>query len=206
MYNSRGVWGMVWNEQDWKPLNIFSKHVKGNESGGRNRGGNICLRQWHPTPVLLPGKIPWTEEPGRLQSMGSLRVGHDWATSLSHIGEVDGTPIQCSCLENPRDGGAWWAAVYGVAQSWTRLKRLSSSSKIQKTWLSGKKGDKNEFKIDIFGNWMNDYNDYKLYPKFNLRIRTWYHQPDEKRLATSRNQGNYHMSHLKSGQTFRSCK
>ena len=40
-------------------------------------------RQWHPTPVLLPGKIPWTEEPGRLQSMGSLRVRHDWATSLS---------------------------------------------------------------------------------------------------------------------------
>ena len=43
----------------------------------------IWRRQWHPTPVLLPGKIPWTEEPGRLQSIGSLRVGHDWATSLS---------------------------------------------------------------------------------------------------------------------------
>ena len=48
--------------------------------------------------------------------------------SLSCIGEVNGNPLQCSCLENPRDGGAWWAAVYGVAQSWTRLKRLSSSS------------------------------------------------------------------------------
>ena len=45
-----------------------------------------------------------------------------------YIGEGNGTPLQCSCLENPRDGGAWWAAVYGVAQSWTRLKRLSSSS------------------------------------------------------------------------------
>ena len=67
-------------------------------------------------------------EPGRLQSMGSLRVGHDWATSLSCIGEGNGTPLQCSCLENPRDGGAWWAAVYGVPQSRTRLKRLSSSS------------------------------------------------------------------------------
>ena len=44
------------------------------------------------------------------------------------IGEGNGTPLQCSCLENPRDGGAWWAAVYGVAQSWTQLKRLSSSS------------------------------------------------------------------------------
>ena len=49
--------------------------------------------------------------------------------SLSCIGEGNGNPLQCSCLENPRDGGAWWAAVYGVAQSWTRLKRLSSSSK-----------------------------------------------------------------------------
>ena len=48
--------------------------------------------------------------------------------SLSHIGEGNGNPLQCSCLENPRDGGAWWASVYGVAQSQTRLKRLSSSS------------------------------------------------------------------------------
>ena len=49
---------------------------------------------------------------------------------LSCIGEGNGNPLQCSCLENPGDGGAWWAAVYGVAQSWTRLKRLSSSSSI----------------------------------------------------------------------------
>ena len=76
----------------------------------------------------LAWKIPWTEEPGRLQSMGSLRVGHDWATSLSCIGEGTGNLLQCSCLENPRDGGAWWATIYGVSQSWTRLKRLSSSS------------------------------------------------------------------------------
>jgi len=48
--------------------------------------------------------------------------------SLSCIGEGNGNPLQCSCLENPKDGGAWWAAVYGVAQSWTRLKRISSSS------------------------------------------------------------------------------
>ena len=64
------------------------------------------------------------------QFMGSLRVGHKGATSLSLscIGEGNDNPLQCSCLENPRDRGAWWAAVYGVAQSWTRLKRLSSSS------------------------------------------------------------------------------
>ena len=80
----------------------------------------------------LAWKIPWTEEPGRLQSMGSRRVGHDWATSLSlfilMLGEGNGNPLQCSCLENPRDGGAWWAAIYGVSQRQTRLKRLSSSS------------------------------------------------------------------------------
>ena len=77
----------------------------------------------------LAWKIPWTEEPGGLQSMGSRRVGHDWTTSLhfslSCIREGNGN--QCSCLENPRDGGAWWAAVYGVAQSQTWLKRSSSN-------------------------------------------------------------------------------
>ena len=78
----------------------------------------------------LAWKIPWTEEPGRLQSMLLLWVGHNWATSLSlfTFGEGHGNPLQCSSLENPRDGGAWWAAIYGVAQSQTWLKRLSSSS------------------------------------------------------------------------------
>ena len=84
-----------------------------------------------PHSSTLAWKIPWTEEPGGLQFKGSLRVRHDWATSLSLllscIGEGNGNPLQCSCLENPRDGAAWWAAVYGVAQSQTRLKQLSSS-------------------------------------------------------------------------------
>ena len=75
----------------------------------------------------LAWKIPWMEESGRLQSMESLQVGHNWVTSLSLIGEGNGNPLQCSWLENPRDGGALWAAVYGVTQSWTRRKRLSSS-------------------------------------------------------------------------------
>ena len=57
--------------------------------------------------------------------------------SLSCIGEGNGNPLQCSCLENPRDGEAWWAAVYGVAQSQTRLKRLSSSSSRSPTGLPG---------------------------------------------------------------------
>ena len=86
-----------------------------------------------PHSTTLAWKIPWAEEPGRLKSMGSLWVGHDWATSLSLftfiIGEGKGNPLQCSCLENPMDGGAWWAAIYGVAQSQTKLKRLSSSSR-----------------------------------------------------------------------------
>ena len=62
--------------------------------------------------------------------MGSLRVRHDWTTSLSLscIGEGNGNSLQCFCLQNPRDGGAWWAAIYGVTQSRTRLKWLSSSS------------------------------------------------------------------------------
>ena len=93
-----------------------------------------------PHSSILAWKIPWMEEPGRLQSMGSLRVGHDWATSLSlftftfhfHfslscIGEGNGNPLQCSCLENPRDGGAWWAVISGVVQSRTWLKQFSSS-------------------------------------------------------------------------------
>ena len=82
----------------------------------------------------LAWKIPRMEEPGRLQSMGSLELDMTeqlhFHISLSCIGEGNGNPLQCSCLENPRHGGAWWAAVYGVAQSRTRLKRLSSSSSI----------------------------------------------------------------------------
>ena len=88
-----------------------------------------------PHSSVLAWRIPWTEEPGGLQSMGSLESGTTerlhFHFSLSYTGEGNGNPLQCSCLENPRDGGAWWAAVYGVAQSWTRLKRLSSSSSSQ---------------------------------------------------------------------------
>ena len=83
-------------------------------------------RQWHPTPVLFPGKShgwrslvgcnPW----GREESDTTEWLHFHF--SLSRIGEGNGNPFQCSCLGNPRDGGAWWAAVYGVAQSQTRLK------------------------------------------------------------------------------------
>ena len=89
-------------------------------------------RQWQPTPVLLPGKshgrrslggcIPWGHE--ELDTNGQLH----FHSPLSWTGEVNGNPLQCSCLENPGDRGAWWAAVYGVTESQTRLKRLSSSN------------------------------------------------------------------------------
>ena len=94
------------------------------------------IRSCHMAPhsSTLAWKIPWTEEPGRLQSMGSRRVGHVHF-SLSCIGEGNSNPLQCSCLENPRDRGAWWAAISGVVQSRTRLKRLSSSSSIP--WYTG---------------------------------------------------------------------
>ena len=87
-----------------------------------------------PHSSTLAWKIPWMEEPGRLQSMGSEESDTTerlhFHFSLSCIGEGNGNPLQCSCLENPRDGGAWWAAVYGVAQSRTQLRLSSSSSSI----------------------------------------------------------------------------
>ena len=70
----------------------------------------------------LVGCSPW----GREESDTTEQL--DFHFSLSCIGEGNGNPLQCSCLENPRDGAAWWAAVYGIAQSRTGLKRLSSSS------------------------------------------------------------------------------
>ena len=163
---SKGLWGVFSNS-------TVQKH--------QFFGAQLSLSEkaMAPHSSTLAWEIPWMEEPGRLQSMGSWRVRHNWATSLSlftfmhwrrkwqptpvflpgeshewrslvgcspwgrwesdttarlhfHfslscIGEGNGNPLQCSCLENPRDGGAWWAAVYGVAQSQTWLKWLSSS-------------------------------------------------------------------------------
>ena len=94
-------------------------------------------RWWHPTPVFLPGEShgwkslvgcgPW----GLEESDTTERLHFHF--SLSCIGEGNGTPLQCSCLENPRDGGACWAAIYGVTQSRTRRKQLSSSSSSMRT-------------------------------------------------------------------------
>ena len=95
-------------------------------------------KQWQPTPVLLPGNSH-----GRRSLVGCSPWGLDESDtterlhfhfSLSRIGEGNGNPLQYSCLENPRDGRAWWAAVYGVAQSRTRLKRPSSSSSSRRVY------------------------------------------------------------------------
>ena len=97
----------------WMPLLLFTEKAMAPHSS---------TRAW---------KIPWTESLvgcspwGRSESDTTERLHFHF--SLSCIGEGNDNPLQCSCLENPRDGGAWWAAVSGVAQSWTRLKRLSSS-------------------------------------------------------------------------------
>ena len=94
--------------------------------------GSCWRSRWHPTPVLLPGKShgwrslmgcsPWGCEESDITEQLPFHF------LLSCIGEGNGNPLQCSCLENPRDGRAWWAAVYGVTQSRTRVKQLSSSS------------------------------------------------------------------------------
>ena len=99
---------------------------------GEGNSTPLCREPASTTPVLLPGKShgwrnlvgysPW----GRYESDTTERLHFHF--SLSCIREGNGNPLQCSCLENPRDGGAWWAAVYGVAQSRTQLKQLSSSS------------------------------------------------------------------------------
>ena len=94
--------------------------------------GTIHYYSMAPHSSTLSWKIPWMEEHGGLQSMGSLRVRHDWATSPSVFTFMHWRrkwqPTPVFLLENPREGGAWWAAVYGVTQSWTQLEWLNSSS------------------------------------------------------------------------------
>ena len=120
--------------------------------------------QWQSTPVLLPEKShgwrslvgcgPW----GRYE-LGTTEQFH-FHYSLSCCGEGNGNPLRCSCLENPRDGGAWWASVYGVAQGWTRLKWLSSSSSSSSS------------SIDILPFWLTFYylSFYYFIMSFYIRI------------------------------------
>ena len=131
---------------------------------------HIRRRQWHPTPVLVPGKSrgrrslvgcsPW----GRWESDTTERLHFHF--SLSCIGERNGNPLQCSCLENPRDAGAWWAAVYGVAQNRTRLKRLSRSSSSSKRHIPECEWVTKEIKREI-----------KKYLETNLKKKPTYEKP-----------------------------
>ena len=122
-----------------------------------------------PHSSTLAWKIPWTEEPGGLQSMGSRRVGHDWATSLSLFTFMHWRRKRQPTAENPRDGGAWWAAVYGVAQSRTQLKWLSSSS--SRILFSHRKGAK------ILGYTMDELSKQakRKKPVSECHILTWFH-------------------------------
>ena len=125
------AWRISWTEEPGR-LQSMGLQKTGHHWATNRRG------QWHPTPVLLPGKShgrrslvgysPW----GRWESDTTERLHFHF--SLSCFGEGDGNPTQCSCLENPRDRGARWASVYGVAQSRTRLARLSSSSRETNTF------------------------------------------------------------------------
>ena len=134
-------------KNSWTPLKRLSRQTGRFLSSPKVRApASFCARQFDnlrtvelekavaPHPSTLAWKILWTEEPGSLQSMGWLRVGHDWVTSLSLFTFMhwrrkwQSTPWSVR-LENPRDGGAWWPAIYGVTQSRTRLKWLSSSSR-----------------------------------------------------------------------------
>ena len=118
----------VWNKIRRKKKNKQNSQVLFCVSCGKV----FRRRRWHPTPVLLPGKShgqrslvgcgPWCRK--ELEMTERL----PFHFSLSCIGEGNGNPLQCSCPGNPRDGGTWWAAIYGVSQSRTRLKWLSSSS------------------------------------------------------------------------------
>ena len=120
------------SDSGYQPDSMFGNKIKGPGFGRFQSRSEE--KAWHPTLVPLPGEShgrrslvgcsPWST--GREESDMTERLHFHF--SLSDIGEGNGNPLQCSCLENPWDGGAWWAAIYGAAQSRTRLKRLSSSS------------------------------------------------------------------------------
>ena len=135
MYNSLHNSNSLWSEERGGPQSMGSLRVQ------HDWATSLSLftfmhwgRQWQPTPVFLPGESQGLRSLAGLEDCIFLRIcpflpGYPfYCHTVVHNGEGNGNPLQCSCLENPRDGGAWWAAVYGVAQSRTRLKRLSSSS------------------------------------------------------------------------------
>ena len=121
------IWKTQQWPQDWKRSVIIPIPKKGNAKECSNYRTIALISH-----ATLAWKIPWTEEPGRLQSMGSLRVGHDWATSLSLFTFIHWTrkwqPTPVFLPGESQGQGSLMGCVYGVAQSRIRLKRLSSSS------------------------------------------------------------------------------
>ena len=131
----RGERTFSYKDNGWE----FSIIDEGHESSNL---GSMAMATHSST---LAWQIPWTEEPGRLQPMGWLGVGHDWVTSLSLFTFThwrgNGNPLQCSCLENPRDRRAWWAAVYGshrVGHDWSDLAAAAAA------WAVSKRNKNNE--------------------------------------------------------------
>ena len=114
------TWSTGWDGICNRNLPVLSGLILINPNKHLLRTYYIQEKAMTPHSSTLPWRIPWTEEPGRLQSMGLLRSDTtEWLHfhfSLSCIGEGNGNPLQCSYLENPRDIGAWWAAVHGVAE------------------------------------------------------------------------------------------
>ena len=127
------IWKIQQWPQNWKRSVFIPIPKKGNAKECSNYRTIVVFSHTSAEKAMtshsttLAWRIPWTEEPGRLQSLGVAASDTTeqlhFHFSLSCIGEGIGNPFKRSCLENPRDGGAWWAAVYG-----TRLKRLSSST------------------------------------------------------------------------------
>ena len=132
-HSSTLAWKIPWTEAPGRVQSMGSWRVGHKGTTSLSLFTFICWRRkWQPTPVFLPGEsqgqgsLVGFRLQGRTESDTTERL--HFHSSLSFAGEGNGSPLQCSCLENPTDGGAWWAAVYGVAQSRTRLRRFSSSS------------------------------------------------------------------------------
>ena len=111
-----GLWPRMWSILQKIPC-ALEKKVK------------FIVLGWNVLRRNLEGCSPW----GRWGSDTTERLHFHF--SLWHIGEGNGNPLQCSCLENPRDREAWWAAIYGVTQSWTRLMQLSSRDILPLGWI-----------------------------------------------------------------------
>ena len=133
-----------------------------------------------PHSSTLAWRIPWTEEPGGLQTMGSLRVGHNWVTSLSRIGEGNGNPLQCSCLDNPgmgEPGGLQPMGSHRVGHDWSDLaaaavaaatftKWTNSSNNCQKPQIEGKRIMSGKRGNRVEGNFL-----FPLSPSVPLRVK-----------------------------------